>query len=162
MDGDSERSASIIGMYNQSTSTACQSEHQPNNEVPKCRICADKHNQQNDSFIILSCNHMYHIFCLADVHFKDSYTMIDEQYLQSRLCPCCQIPLQKEELMFLHSKFISSSKNKAEQHMQSITDLENQFNKIRDELRACYEYKQKLDNEREKSKQIIKSLMTII
>jgi hypothetical protein len=154
--------SSVIGLYTQSTST--QSEHAPHVEKgdPTCRICADSHTQQIDSFIILSCNHMYHIFCLADVHFKDNYTMIDEAYLQSRLCPCCQKPLQREELMFLHSKFIASSKNKAEQHAKSISDLENQFNKIRDELRACYEYKQKLDNEREKSKQIIKSLMTII
>jgi hypothetical protein len=131
--------------------------------TPTCQICLkEKNNKEN--FIILSCNHVFHIYCLADVHYNDEhkYSVIDEQYLSSRNCPTCNVSLQSEELMFLHSKFLASTKDKVESHSQNITCLESQFNKIKDELRACYEYKQKLDIEREKSKQIVTSLMTML
>ena len=36
-----------------------------------CNLCKDDVNQSN--FIILSCNHIFHISCLADIFFKDIY-----------------------------------------------------------------------------------------
>lgn len=128
-----------------------------------CKICNNKNNM-NDNYTILSCNHVFHVNCLVDNHFNDSYrlNMIDSDYFSTRKCPDCDKILQTEELMFIHSKFLSQTKERVETHQKNILNLENQFNKIKEELRICYEYKQKLDNEREKSKQIVTSLMTII
>lgn len=138
-------------------------ENEINADKISCKLCANKSNH-NDSYIILSCNHMFHIYCLADNHYNDNYRLdiIGSEYFSTRKCPTCEKQLQTEELMFLHSKFLSYTKGKVESHQQSILCLETQFNKIKEELRICYEYKQKLDNEREKSKQIVTSLMTLM
>lgn len=128
-----------------------------------CKLC-NNNNNINDNYTILSCNHVFHVYCLVDYHYNDSYrlNMIDSEYFASRKCPTCDKILQTEELMFIHSKFLTYTKDKVESHHKNILNLENQFNKIKEELRICYEYKQKLDNEREKSKQIVTSLMTLI
>lgn len=138
-------------------------ENEINTDKISCKLCANKSNQ-NDSYIILSCNHMFHIYCLADYHYNDNHRLdiISSEYFSTRKCPTCEKQLQTEELMFLHSKFLSYTKGKVESHQESILNLETQFNKIKEELRICYEYKQKLDNEREKSKQIVTSLMTLM
>lgn len=142
--------------------TSIPNEIEPSNSFC-CKIC-NNDNNINDNYTILSCNHVFHVYCLVDYHYNDSYrlNMIDSDYFASRKCPTCNKTLQTEELMFIHSKFLSYTKDKVESHHKNILNLENQFNKIKEELRICYEYKQKLDNEREKSKQIVTSLMTLI
>jgi len=155
MDGSnsSTKSESVIDLY----SDKARDEHL------FCKIC---NNTSNDNLIILSCKHVFHVYCLASQHFKDtnanSTSIIDEGYFNNRKCTTCFKTMDKEELMFLHSKFLGSTKQKLESHQQNVETLELQFNKIREELRACYEYKQKLEVEREKSKQIVTLLMTLI
>lgn len=127
------------------------------------RVCCGKNDKQ-DSYIILSCEHVYHVSCLVETHFQDlyKYPVIDEEYFASRKCLTCSKKLQTEELMFLHSKFLSSSKDKMDNHKESIALLEDKLKHIKDELRACYEYKHKLEIEREKSKEIVATLQTLI
>jgi len=153
MDGcnSSTKSESVIDLYADKT----QEEHLI------CKLC---NTTSNDNLIILSCKHVFHIYCLASQHFKDGSgsSIIDEDYFKHRKCPTCSKTMDKEELMFLHSKFLGCTKHKMELHQQNVDTLEAQFNKIREELRACYEYKQKLEVEREKSKQLVTLLMTLI
>jgi len=81
-----------------------------------CKLCLDE-NTDKGNYIILSCNHIYHIKCLAEEHFND----------------VLKYPL-----------------------------LEDQMTKIKNDLRVCYDYKHKLEQEREKSKQIVSILSTMI
>jgi chromosome segregation ATPase len=69
--------------------------------------------------------------------------------------------MKTEELMFLHSKFHASTKEHLESHQASIVNLEERLSKLKEELRSCYDYKNKLEHERERSKQIISTLMTM-
>lgn len=127
-----------------------------------CGICNNKSN--NGNFIILACNHVFHVKCLAENHFKDVYnfSVIDSEYFATRKCMCCQHPLQTEELMFLHSKFSSSTKDRLDFHQTAVTVLEEKMNKLKEELKVCYDYKHKLERDREKSKQILSTLLTML
>lgn len=125
-----------------------------------CSMCDDK----NGPFIILSCNHIFHIKCLVTVNFKDvyKYPILDTDYFESRKCLVCDASLPTEDLMYLHSKFLSTTKNLISKHQHSIENLENQLKQIKAELRTCYDYKHKLEQEREKSKQIVSVLTTMM
>jgi|UniRef100_A0A6C0DW14 hypothetical protein len=128
-----------------------------------CKLCLDE-NTDKGNYIILSCNHIYHIKCLAEEHFNDvlKYPLIDNDYFESRKCNICLKNLQAEEMMYLHSKFLSNTKDLLDKHQISITELEDQMTKIKNDLRVCYDYKHKLEQEREKSKQIVSILSTMI
>lgn len=128
-----------------------------------CKLCLDQYNDKGN-YIILSCNHIYHIKCLAEEHFKDvlKYPLIDNEYFESRKCNICLKNLQVEEMMYLHSKFLSNTKELLDKHQININNLEDQMTKIKNDLRTCYDYKHKLEQEREKSKQIVSILSTMI
>jgi hypothetical protein len=125
-----------------------------------CNIC----NDQSGPFIILSCNHIFHIKCLVEVNFKDvyKYPILDTEYFESRRCITCNENMQTEDMMYLHSKFLSSTKKLICKHQTSIENLENQLKQLKNELRTCYDYKHKLEQEREKSKQIVSVLTTMM
>jgi len=132
-----------------------------NQENFTCKICSDN---TSKNYLILSCNHIFHIKCLAESHFKDIYDfpVIDSEYFDSRKCPCCTEQIQTEELMFLHGKFLSGTKKLISKHQNSIEHLESQLNQIKNELRTCYDYKHKMEKESEKSKQIVSILTTMM
>lgn len=131
--------------------------------TPTCRICENKSGRQ-DNYMILSCNHTFHIYCLAETHFNDVYKfhVIDSDYFGTRKCLVCDNTMQTEELMFLHSKFLNGTKDRIENHNTKIESLEAKLKDLKEDLRVCYEYKHKLEHEREKSKQIVATLMTMI
>lgn len=129
-----------------------------------CKICNKSRNKQDGSYMILSCNHIFHIKCLAETHFKDiyNYPIIDNEYFEDRKCTDCNSQIDLEEVMYLHSKFLSNTKELIGKHQVSIENLETQLKNIKTELRVCYDYKHKLEKEREKSKQIVSILTTMI
>jgi hypothetical protein len=138
-----------------------------------CKICFNNNtkssetnvNSQNpDSFIILSCNHTFHIKCLAEIQFNDMYKfhVIDSEYFKTRKCMVCTKTLEIEELLFLHSKFLSNTKSLIDSHDCSIKNLENKLKNLKDELRQSYEYRNKLHHEREKSKEMVSNLTMMI
>ncbi len=133
-----------------------------NTDGLSCKICFNKSGRK-DNYIVLSCNHVFHIQCLVENHFNDTnkYPVIDAEYFSTRKCQICSKQLETEELMFLHSKFHSSAKDKLESHQTSIVAIEERLKKLKEELRTCYEYKNKLEHDRETSKQIISTLMTM-
>lgn len=139
------------------------SDHQNEIKTITCKLCLDKHNDRGN-YIILSCNHIYHIKCLAEDHFRDvlKYPLIDNEYFETRVCNICSSKLQIEEMMYLHSKFLSNTKDLLDKHQINISKLEGQMSQLKNELRSCYDYKHKLEQEREKSKQITNILLTMM
>lgn len=139
-----------------------------NNDEIICKICFNNQNTQNhrnlDNFIILSCNHTFHIKCLAEIQFNDMFKfhVIDNDYFKTRKCMVCTKTLEIEELLFLHSKFLSNTKNLIHDHESKIKNLEMKLKNLKDDLKNCYEYKNKLQYEREKSKEIVSNLTMMI
>lgn len=76
-----------------------------------CELC--KSNSSKDNFFILSCDHIYHIQCLADTHFEDiyKYPVLDNEYFASRKCNICYKQLQLDEVMYLHGKYLKNTKD---------------------------------------------------
>lgn len=140
-----------------------------NNQIV-CKICFNNSNsktesQENqDNFIILSCNHTFHIKCLAEIQFNDMFKfhVIDSEYFKTRKCMVCNKCLGVEELLFLHSKFLANTKKSIDDHEISIKNLELKLKNLKDELRSNYEYRNKLQHEREKSKEMVANLTMMI
>ena len=137
-----------------------------------CEMCKDhtlntKGCKKN--YIILSCNHIFHIYCLAQSHYeKISDTLnifgkgIKDDSFDNCKCTICDEKLELEQILYLHSTFMSNTKNLLTNHQESIEHLEGQLQQLKIELRTLYNYKYKLEKEREKSKQIMCILNTML
>lgn len=128
-----------------------------------CDICNNKSNSK-DAFIILTCEHIFHIKCLVETHYADvhKYGVIDEEYFNSRKCVTCNTAMEMEDIMYIHNKFYKNTKEYLVKQDEHIDVLNHQMNKLKEELRICYEYKQRLEHQREKSKQITITLNTLM
>jgi hypothetical protein len=137
-----------------------------------CEICKDSTFNTKSckkNYIILSCNHIFHIYCLAQSHYKkfsDTLNIFDkgiqDDSFDNCKCTICNEKLELEQIMYLHSTFMSNTKNLLTNHQNSIEHLEGQLQQLKVELRTLYNYKYKLEKEREKSKQIMCILNTML
>jgi hypothetical protein len=129
----------------------------------KCNLCYNK-NQIKDSFMILTCGHIFHIRCLVDSHYTDANKcgVIDEDYFNSRICYVCSSQMEMEDILYIHNKFYKNTKEYIVRQDETIEKLDKQMTKLKEELRTCYEYKQKLEHQREKSRQITVTINTMI
>jgi hypothetical protein len=134
-----------------------------------CEICKDHTFNTNGckkNYIILSCNHIFHIYCLAQSHYKkfsDTLNIFDKSdSFDNCACTICNEKLELEQILYLHSTFMSNTKNLLTNHQNSIEHLEGQLQQLKIELRTLYNYKYKLEKEREKSKQIMCILNTML
>jgi hypothetical protein len=129
-----------------------------------CELCKNAR-ASSDPYIILGCQHIYHIICLAEYQFDENSNIkpiIDGDYCNSRKCPTCENNLCLEDLLFLHTKFLSNTKQNIEQHQKSIDSLEIQMQKLKEELNVCYKYKGKLENQRERAKVIVSNITALL
>ena len=55
---------------------------------------------------------------------------------------------------------VMSAAKKLNKYLNNFDD--NAIQKLKDELKTCYEYKHKLERDREKSKDVIATLMTMM
>ena len=138
------------------------SKHQERDDH-KCNLCYNK-NQVKDSFMILTCGHIFHIRCLVDSHYTDANKcgVIDEDYFNSRICCVCNSQMEMEDILYIHNKFYKNTKEYIIRQDETIERLDKQMTKLKEELRTCYEYKQKLEHQREKSRQITVTINTMI
>ena len=128
-----------------------------------CKLCYNKQDIK-DSFMILTCGHIFHIRCLVDSHYTDANKcgVIDEDYFNSRICCVCSSRMEMEDILYIHNKFYKNTKEYIVRQDETIEKLDKQMTKLKEELRTCYEYKQKLEHQREKSRQITVTINTMI
>lgn len=140
-----------------------QQEHKKDDDH-KCNLCENKQNVK-DNYIILTCGHIYHIRCLVENHYTDSNKyggVIDEEYFNSRCCLVCNKQMEMEDILYIHNKFYKNTKEYLIKQQDDIERLDKQITKLKDELRNLYEYRQKLERQKDKSKQITVTINTLM
>lgn len=130
-----------------------------------CTMCKNERSFKNDQYIILSCNHMFHVECLVDIHFDnfDKFgRVIDKKFCENCRCLVCDNQMEIEDIVHIHNKFTKTTKEYIKIQDNNIDDLDKKLSKLKDEMRNLLEYKQKLEQKREKSKQITITLNNLI
>jgi hypothetical protein len=123
-----------------------------------CEICNSVNS--NNNFIILNCGHIYHINCLVECHYEnlDKYAVIDEHFIDSCVCLMCHERMELEDISHIHNKFLKTTKICLTKQQENIDLVDKQMEKLKDELRTLMEYKQRLEHQKERSKQITISI----
>lgn len=127
-----------------------------------CETC--NMSSSNSQFIILNCNHIFHINCLAKIQLTNAINcqIIDNDTFFNKVkCSTCNDPLESSEIMMIHNKFYKGTSVFITNHNKTINKLESQINCLKEEMKVCMEYKQKLEFEQQKSKQILTLLNTL-
>lgn len=127
----------------------------------KCKTTGNK----NDPFMILNCGHIFHIGCLVEIHFdefKNCGGIIDERFITNCICMVCDEQMEVEDILHIHNKFTKSTKEQLKYQSDQIDILDKQMSKLKDEMRIQLEYKQRLEDKRNKSKQITITLNNLL
>lgn len=125
-----------------------------------CGLCNESHTQ----FIILDCGHTFHINCLAKQQLSDAMNcpIIDnENFFDKIKCHSCNTPLESCEITMIHNKFYKGTSVYITNHNKTMDKLDLQLNNLKNEMKVCMEYKQKLEFDQQKSKQILTLLNTL-
>lgn len=144
----------------QGTQKMCKKQNEFN-----CTMCKNERSFKNDQYIILSCNHMFHVECLVDIHFDNFDKLgrvIDKKFCENCRCLVCDNQMEIEDIVHIHNKFTKTTKEYIKIQDNNIDDLDKKLSKLKDEMRNLLEYKQKLEQKREKSKQITITLNNLI
>lgn len=131
----------VKNTYANSLSTLTVSESSTYESV--CNMCMQKIQSGN---FTLSCNHAYHIQCLAKSHVSETC---------DKLCPVCDKKLDYAEISFIHTKYYNGTDHDIETIKSDIVDVQDRMNVLQCEYDALVEKKQQLDHEKEKSRKII-------
>lgn len=128
-----------------------------NTTTNKCELCST---ESDSKFIILNCGHLFHVGCIVEHQLRDifKYENIDEGYFSNTLCNVCETIVDKEDLLIIHTKYMSSTETILEAFTNNLNLLEFELKKLRDKIKGCLCEKHKLQQSREKSKHIISIL----
>ena len=151
---------SIVNKGIQKFDLSIQQDHLKQVKVLDCYKCKNTDNK-DDKFMILNCSHIYHIGCLVESHF-DKFNkfggIIDQDFCNNCICEKCNEPMELEDIIHIHNKFTKTTKEHLKIQEDRIEILDKQMNKIKEEMRNLLEYKQRLEDKKNKSKQITISL----
>lgn len=132
-----------------------------NHDCYKCKNGKNK----TDPFMILNCGHIFHIGCLVEIHFSEftnSGGIIDEKFISKCKCVLCGEQMEVEDILHMHNKFTKCTKEQLIFQTDQIDILDNKISKLKDEMRIQLEYKQRLEDKRNKSKQITITLNNLL
>lgn len=104
-----------------------------------CQIC---NKTRSDNFIILNCNHTFHINCLANFHLGLS---------SQRNCAYCKTYIEDLELKYLHNKFCDTVSKDIINMKEKLDKLQNKIKKIQESIRQT-------EHEKKRSEVILDSM----
>ncbi len=117
-----------------------------------CSICGN--NDSLNMLVLASCGHVYHIKCIGNSHMQNTKQLIDKNFLENQKCQVCHEAISSEDLGYIHTKHFKFLKDAISDKDATINLLNNQIAIINEELRVHYENKQRLESQRDISKQI--------
>lgn len=130
-------------------------DREPESNSLTCEIC----NAASDSkFIILNCSHVFHVNCIVTSQLQNyKYTDLDS-FTNKALCIKCSKGIDKEDILIMHTKFISSTENTVHSIDEKTQALQESLAHIKSELRSALAEKSTLQQSREKSKYLVSIL----
>lgn len=128
----------------------------------RCEACNDGSNGPL-GFIILGCGHTYHTRCLVENHHKSVYLSdsLNEDYFNTLVCHVCNTVIELDDVCYMHSKYIKNSSSILKEYSIMVEKIEEKMKVLKDEIRTCYDYKHKIHQAQEKSKQIMSIASTM-
>lgn len=114
-----------------------------------CHLCMKK---VDTNCIVLSCNHVYHIPCLAKSQMNFNYL---HEHTQEKKCSVCGKYMENAEILFLHTKYFNTIKTNIDEQDKKIKHLEEDMNQLKLEYKRSLDIRQKLEYSREQSKKIM-------
>jgi hypothetical protein len=119
-----------------------------------CQIC---NKVKNDNFVVLNCNHMFHIKCLAIYHHKNNNT-----------CAYCHHSIDDLELKYIHNKFCKNTTQTIIDINQSIVKkthkikkLHTKIEELHNSINQSYYQKGLLQSNHERSSRIVQEINII-
>lgn len=130
------------------------------NTKATCELCKDI---SESKFVILNCGHVFHVQCLVQYQLKDiyKYETLGESYFTNTKCKVCDVIVDKEDMLIIHTKYMSSTESLLLMFVNRLETLDYELKKVKDDLRSCLDEKHVLEQSREKSKHIISILETL-
>jgi hypothetical protein len=123
-----------------------------------CQIC---NKTRSDNFIILNCNHTFHINCLANFHHGYVHVAYhpDQTDVHDMInCAYCHHPIDDLELKYLHNKFYNNVNRNIININQTLKKLQNKIKKIQQSIIETEHHREELLVEQERSKAILNSM----
>lgn len=130
-----------------------------------CNICYNKSSclNFNDKFIILDCEHVFHINCIVKNHcdILNNNIIVNNKFIQKCKCTICDKQIDIEDILHIHNKYTKNTKKILNEQVSYLNNLDEKLLKIRNEMTEILEYKKQLENECDKSKRISTTLNEI-
>ena len=114
-----------------------------------CNICLKK---VNNNSIIIGCNHLYHIHCLAMSQINFNY--LDDHTIEKE-CVVCHKILDHSEILYIHTKYFNNMKDMISEQDINIEKIEQEINFLKSEYKTMMDKRQKLEYAKEQSKKIM-------
>jgi hypothetical protein len=128
-----------------------------------CNICnhtSSSSKNFNDKFIILDCEHVFHINCIVKNHcdILNEHIIVNNKFIQKCKCTICDKQIDIEDILHIHNKYMKNTKKILNEQVSYLNNLDEKLLKIRNEMTDILEYKKQLENECDKSKRISTTL----
>lgn len=125
----------------------------------QCEICK---NITDSQFIILSCNHTFHINCLVEYYIIDFVQVeeINETFIHSKKCIKCDTIIDPVDAYHSHLKYISSTKISLENFKTQIDRIDRDLSNLNKEKITCLGYKHRIEKTRDRCEHIMEVLKT--
>ena len=136
--------SNLVDNYVMKSETSSESEY--NN---MCNICLKK---VNNNSIIIGCNHLYHIHCLAMSQINFNYL---DDHTKEKECAVCHKVLDHSEILYIHTKYFNNMKDMISEQDSKIEKIEQEINYLKSEYKTMMDKRQKLEYAKEQSKKIM-------
>ena len=100
-----------------------------------CKMCGNN----DPPFVILNCNHIYHINCLAKEQVQSAIQcpiLDNDTFFNTIKCNCGEV-LEYYEIRRIQDQFYQGTYNYIKTHDLKINKLETQINILKEEMKIC-------------------------
>lgn len=122
-----------------------------------CNKC--NKNKPNENVMICHCQHIFHPSCVVD---DEKFMNIANEIINNTKCPKCESHLETSEMMFIYAETCTTSNKEIIKNDNIIKELERQLEQVQKEFTLCKTGITRLSQQRDISKRIMATVVTMI